>query len=83
MLLKREKASPLKGETIASLWLPSEPKPDAREGEWMSKRNGDKARFNRRRKKKLLNRKRNRALWKALESGSAGATSAKSRTTEK
>jgi hypothetical protein len=49
----------------------------------MSKRNGDKARFNRRRKKKLLNRTRNRELSKALESGSAGATSAKSQTTEK
>jgi hypothetical protein len=45
----------------------------------MSKRNGDKARFNRQRKKKLLNRKRNQELWKALESDSAGATSAKSR----
>jgi hypothetical protein len=45
----------------------------------MSKRNGDKARFNRQRKKKLLNRKRNRELQKALESDTAGATSAKSR----
>jgi hypothetical protein len=45
----------------------------------MSKRNGDKARFNRNRKKKLLNRKRNRELLKALESDTAGATSAKSR----
>jgi len=45
----------------------------------MSKRNGDKARFNRKRKKKLLNRKRNRELWKAFESDTAGATNAKSR----
>jgi hypothetical protein len=45
----------------------------------MSKRNGDKARFNRQRKKKLLNRKRNQELWKAVESAAAGATSAKSR----
>jgi hypothetical protein len=45
----------------------------------MSKRNGDKARFNRQRKKKLLNRKRNRVVRKALESDTAGATSAKSR----
>ena len=45
----------------------------------MSKRNGDKAKFNRQRKKKLLNRKRNRELLKALESGAAVATSAKSR----
>jgi hypothetical protein len=44
----------------------------------MSKRNGDKARFNRTRKKKLLNRKRNRELRKAVESETAGATSAKS-----
>jgi hypothetical protein len=45
----------------------------------MSKRNGDKARFNRQRKKKLLNRKRNRELWKALESDPTGATGAKAR----
>jgi hypothetical protein len=45
----------------------------------MSKRNGDKARFNRKRKKKLLNRNRNRELWKALECGAAGATGAQSR----
>jgi len=45
----------------------------------MSKRNGDKARFNRERKKKLLRRKRNRELRKALESNTAGATSAKPR----
>jgi len=45
----------------------------------MSKRNGDKARFNRNRKKKLLNRKRNRELRKALDNDIAGATSAKSR----
>jgi len=45
----------------------------------MSKRNGDKARFNRKRKKKLLNRKRSRELKKALESDTAGATSAKFR----
>jgi hypothetical protein len=45
----------------------------------MSKRNGDKARFHRNRKKKLLNRKRNQELRKALESETAGATSAKSR----
>jgi hypothetical protein len=38
----------------------------------MSKRNGDKASFNRKLKKKLLNRKRNRELWKALDSGGAG-----------
>jgi hypothetical protein len=45
----------------------------------MSKRNGDKARFNRNRKKKLLNRKRNRELRKSLESDTAGVTGAKSR----
>jgi len=45
----------------------------------MSKRNGDKARFNRKQKKKLLNRKRNRELRKALESATAGTKSAKSR----
>jgi hypothetical protein len=45
----------------------------------MSKRNGDKARFNRQRKKKLLNRKRNREMRKASESDAVGATSAKSR----
>jgi hypothetical protein len=45
----------------------------------MSKRNGDKARFNRQRKKKLLNRKRNRELWKVLESDTTDATNAKSR----
>jgi hypothetical protein len=45
----------------------------------MSKRNGDKARFNRQRKKKLLNRRRNQDLRKALESDAVGATSAKSR----
>ncbi|HEV2666487.1 MAG TPA: hypothetical protein VG324_16330 [Blastocatellia bacterium] len=45
----------------------------------MSKRNGDKARFNRNRKKKLFNRKRNRELRKALESDTVRATSAKSR----
>jgi hypothetical protein len=45
----------------------------------MSKRNGDKARFNRQRKKKLLNRKRNRELLKTMESDTAGAMSAKSR----
>jgi hypothetical protein len=45
----------------------------------MSKRNGDKARFNRQRKKKLLNRKRNQELWEALESEAAGVTSAQSR----
>jgi len=45
----------------------------------MSKRNGDKAKFNRNRKKKLFNRKRNRELRKALESDTAGATNAKSR----
>jgi len=48
----------------------------------MSKRNGDKARFNRTRKKKLLNRKRNRELRKTLESDTAGATSANPETTE-
>lgn len=45
----------------------------------MSKINGDKAKFNRQRKKKLLNRKRNRELRKHWESEAAGATSAKSR----
>jgi hypothetical protein len=45
----------------------------------MSKINGDKARFNRKRKKKLLNRKRDRELRKALEGDTAGAMSAKSR----
>jgi hypothetical protein len=45
----------------------------------MSKRNGDKARFNHKRKKKLLNRKRNRELRKALESDTAVATGAKFR----
>jgi hypothetical protein len=45
----------------------------------MSKRNGDKARFNRQRKKKLLNRKRNQEVWKALESDTTGAKGAKSR----
>jgi hypothetical protein len=45
----------------------------------MSKRNGDKARFNRKRKKKLFNRKRTRELWKALESDTTGETNAKSR----
>ena len=44
----------------------------------MSRRNGDKARFNRKRKKKLLNRKRNRELRKALESDTPGAKGAKS-----
>ena len=79
MRSKRGKANPLKGEATAPLWLRSEPERCAREGEEMSKRNGDKARFNRTRKKKLLNRKRNRELRKALESDTAGATSAKSR----
>jgi hypothetical protein len=45
----------------------------------MSKRTGDKTKFNRNRKKKLLNRKRNRELLKALESDTAVATSAKFR----
>jgi hypothetical protein len=75
---KRGKADPLKWEATAPLWLLSEPKRCAREGELTSKRNGDKAKFNRNRKKKLLNRKRNRELRKALESDTAGATSAKS-----
>jgi len=69
----------LKGEATAPLWLLTKPKYGACEGEWMSKRNGDKARFNRKQKKKLLNRKRNRELLKALESDTAGAKSAKSR----
>jgi len=37
----------------------------------MSKRNGDKDSFNRKLKKKLLNRKRNRELWKASDSDAA------------
>jgi hypothetical protein len=45
----------------------------------MSTRNGDKARFNRKQKKKLLNRKRNQELRKALERDTAGAKRAKSR----
>ncbi|HZF39865.1 MAG TPA: hypothetical protein VE715_13645 [Blastocatellia bacterium] len=44
----------------------------------MSKRNGDKARFNRKRKKKLINRKRSRELREALERDTTGGTSAKS-----
>jgi hypothetical protein len=43
----------------------------------MSKRNGDKARFNRKRKKKTLRRKRNRELRKEFENNTAAATSAK------
>jgi len=42
----------------------------------MSKRNGDKARFDRERKKKMLRRKRNQELRKALESNTTGTTSA-------
>jgi hypothetical protein len=38
----------------------------------MSKRNGDKARSNRERKKKVLRRKRNQELRKALESNTTG-----------
>jgi hypothetical protein len=75
----RGRANNLKGEAPAPIWLQSEQKPGVREGELMSKRNGDKARFNRKRKKKLLNRKRNRELQKAMESDSAGATRSKSR----
>jgi hypothetical protein len=45
----------------------------------MSKRNGDKARFDRERKKKILRRKRNRELRQALESNSTGTRSAESR----
>jgi hypothetical protein len=39
----------------------------------MSKRNGDKARFDRERKKKMLRRKRSRELREALENKGAGA----------
>jgi len=41
----------------------------------MSKRNGDKARANRERKKKMLRRKRNQELRKALESNTTGTRS--------
>jgi hypothetical protein len=44
----------------------------------MSKRNGDKARFDRERKKKLLQRERSRELRKALSNQTAGAASAES-----
>jgi hypothetical protein len=41
----------------------------------MSKENGDKARFNKERKKKLLRHKRNRELRKTLESNAASIKS--------
>ena len=39
----------------------------------MSKRNGDKARFHRERKKKMLRRKRNQELRKTMETKSSVA----------
>ncbi len=40
----------------------------------MSKRNGDKARANRERKKKMLRRKLNREVRKAMDNNTLGAT---------
>jgi hypothetical protein len=40
----------------------------------MSERNGDKARFGRERKRKILNRKRAREYWHALENKSPKAS---------
>jgi hypothetical protein len=40
----------------------------------MSERNGDKARFGRERKRKILRRKRNREFWLALGNKSSKAS---------
>jgi hypothetical protein len=45
-------------------WLPSKPMPSTLREGFMSQRNGDKARFDRQRKKKFLHRKRIRELRK-------------------
>lgn len=45
----------------------------------MSKRNGDKARFVRERKKKMIRRRRSQALRKELESNARAAKSAEDR----
>jgi hypothetical protein len=47
-------------------WLPSKPMPGTLKEAFMSQRNGDKARFDRQRKKKSLHRKRIRDLRKVL-----------------